>query len=159
MTITGKNFPDLPLVDFGDTRGGSIISSTDKFIVLPTPRGSAGYVDVTVADRATEGVATYPDGFLYTDDEPGSVTTTTEVTVTSGPPSSTTSSAPSPPSSTNPPSNGGSIDDWLGAVLVTPEGLTLAPPSPDDPINSIPVELWAGELCNEPVCPGWVLQG
>jgi subtilisin family serine protease len=159
VTITGRNFPDLPLVDFGDTRGGSIISSTDKFIVLPTPRGSAGYVDVTVTDRATEGVATYPDGFLYTDDEPGSVTTTTEVTVTSGPPSSTTSSAPSPPSSTNPPSNGGSIDDWLGAVLVTPEGLTLAPPSPDDPINAVPIERWAGELCNEPVCPGWVLQG
>jgi subtilisin family serine protease len=158
VTITGKNFPDLPLVEFGDTRSGSIISSTDKFIVLPTPRGSAGHVDVTVTDRATEGVATYPDGFLYTDEEPGSVTTTTAVTATGSPPSSTTSSAPSPPSST-PPSNGGSIDDWLGAVLVTPEGLTLALPSPNDPINAIPVERWAGELCNEPVCPGWVLQG
>ncbi|MCP3975814.1 MAG: S8 family serine peptidase [bacterium] len=155
VTITGVNFPEHPLVDFGDVRASSIVSNTDKLIIVSTPRGTVGLVDVTVSDRVTDVEATFEDGFLYLDD--GSAPTTTAATTTSIAP--TTSSAPGPTSTTYPPSDGGSIDDWLGAVLVTPEGLTLAPPAPGDPINSIPVELWAGSLCDEPVCPGWVLQG
>lgn len=155
VTITGVNFPEHPLIDFGDVRASSIVSNTDKLIIVSTPRGTVGWVDVTVSDRVTDVEATFEDGFLYLDD--GSSPTTTAATTTSTTP--TTSSAPGPTSTTYPPSDGGSIDDWLGAVLVTPEGLTLAPPAPGDPINTIPVELWAGSLCDEPVCPGWVLQG
>ena len=156
VTITGVNFPEHPLIDFGAVRASSIVSNTDKLIIVSTPRGTVGLVDVTVGDRVSDLEATFPDAFQYLDD--GSAPTTT-VAVTTTSVASTTSSAPGPTSTTYPPSSGGSIDDWLGAVLVTPEGLTLAPPAPGDPINSIPVELWAGSLCDQPVCPGWVLQG
>jgi hypothetical protein len=151
VTVTGDNFPERPLVDFGELRAATIVTATDSFIVLQAPRGTPGLVDVKVSDGSTGESATYPDGYLYVG--PDSPTTTT-----AGPASSTTAAPPTTvavPPTTAPPS--GSIDDWLEGVLVTPDGLNLAPVDPTDPMSQIPIELWAGSLCEQPVCPGWVL--
>ncbi|MCP4964789.1 MAG: S8 family serine peptidase [bacterium] len=172
VTITGGNLPELPEVTFGE-RGVEIVSViAPTFIVVDTPPGSAGFVDVTVTDRTTGAATVYRDGFQYVAD--GEVPATTTTTTTS--PSLTTTTVMSPSTtittttsaapttsttlvtSTTMPVPDGTLDDWLEDVLRTPEGLDLAPPAVDDPINAFPVELWAGALCDEPVCPGWVLE-
>jgi hypothetical protein len=104
---------------------------------------------VKVTDGATDDFAVYEDGYLYVGPETPT-TTNPNPTTTGAPPTTGTT-----PPTTLPP--GGGIDDWLDWVLVTPDGLNLAPLDPSDPMSQIPVELWAGSLCQEPVCPGWVL--
>jgi hypothetical protein len=166
VTITGENLPELPEVRFGE-RGAEIISVTaPTFIAVDTPPGTAGFVDVTVVDRATGATTIYRDGYQYvaerqepattTTGPPSPTTTTTTITTTTGP-VSTTSTTQAAPTTVVPIPNE-TLNDWLDDVLRTPEGLELAQPAPDDPINQLPVELWAGALCDEPVCPEWVLE-
>ena len=147
VTITGDNFPERPQVFFGELRASTIVTATGGFLVVRAPQGAPGLVDVLVIDPATGEEAVYPAGYLYVGpDGPG---TTTTAPTTQAPTTTTVTTTTSPP--------GGGIDDWLDGVLVTPEGLTLVEPAADDPIRDIPLELWAGSLCDEPVCPGWVL--
>jgi hypothetical protein len=37
VTVTGANFPERPLVDFGALRASTIVTATDSFIVLQAP--------------------------------------------------------------------------------------------------------------------------
>jgi len=136
----------------GELRASTIVSAAEGFIVVQSPRGTPGLVDVTVSDGPTGESATYPDGYLYVGPDSPTTTTAEPASTTTAAPPSTTSAPP-----TTLPPEGGGIDDWLDGVLVTPDGLTLAPVDPNDPMSRIPVELWAGSLCEEPVCPGWLL--
>jgi subtilisin family serine protease len=155
VTITGKELPEDPIVSFGDRTAPVVAVAAPTFIVVTSPPGELGLVDVVVTNRAGDDAATYADGFEFVADEgPATTTTTLEATTSSAAP---TTSVGTPDTTTvSPP--GGDLDDWLDGVLVTPEGLELAPPAADDPFGQIPVEWWAGAICAEPVCPGWVIQ-
>ncbi len=173
VTITGKNLPGSVDVFFGE-QGAEVVSVVaPSFIVVDTPPGAAGWVNVTVVDSATGDEAVLENGFLYTEDgvEPPPSTTTTSgpavtttiavTTTSSGPTSTTTPGATTvPPNSTTgaPELPSDHFQDWRDSLLRTPEGLTLAPPAADDPINSLALDAWIGALCDEPVCPGWVLE-
>lgn len=172
-TISGSNLPASPTVYFGERAVEVVTVVAGTFIVVDTPPGEAGWVDVRVVDRATGDEATLVNGYLYLDNEqppppstlpptttsPPSpttvaVTSTTATTATTAPttsmPATTTTAptvAPSP-----------SLEDWRDSLLQTPEGLTLAPVPEDSPIAAIPLDVWVGALCVEPMCPGWVLE-
>jgi serine protease len=181
VSITGTNLPDDPEVFFGDRGARIILVAAPTFIVVNSPAGAAGSVSITVADRSGRGFVTLPGAFTYVDSDgspPPSVTippvptttpwpTTTPPTTTGAPPVTTTTVIwptttfvqPSTTSTTSPVTpQPPSLDDWVDGVLRTPDGLTLAPPAADDPIASLPVSAWVGALCDEPVCPGWVLE-
>lgn len=174
VTITGSNLPENPEVFFGDRRAELISVVAPNFIVVNTPAGNPGWVDVIVVDRDTGETTVSSQGFAYVaDDEapPEATTTTTPTTIPRStiPPTSspttlaTTTAAPTTtvaPSTTAPLSvtEEVSIDDWVDSLLRTPEGLSLGPPAADATIGHIPVSLWVGELCEQPVCPGWVLE-
>lgn len=180
VTITGSNLPENPEVLFGERRAELISVVAPNFIVVNTPAGNPGWVDVTIVDRATGAATVFAQGFAYvTDDQAPPVTTTattprsTSTTTILGAISSTSTSTTrvtttmAVPSSTTlatsttiplPMPDQVSIDDWVDALLLTPEGRTLAPPAADAAMGRIPVSLWIGELCNEPLCPGWVLE-
>ncbi|MDJ0498935.1 MAG: IPT/TIG domain-containing protein, partial [Acidimicrobiia bacterium] len=174
VTITGSDLPENPEVLFGERRAELISVVAPNFIVVNTPAGNPGWVDVTVLDRDTGATTVLAQGFAYLEEDqaPPETTTTTTTTTLPGatiPPTSspttlaTTTTAPtttSAPSTTAPLPEPEqlSIDDWVDSLLQTPEGLTLAPPAADAAIGRIPVSLWIGELCEEPVCPGWVLE-
>ena len=171
VTITGRNLPELPEVFFGDRTGEIVSVVASTFIVVDTPPGNPGWVDVTINDRATGESTVLSNAYAYVDDgdDPppttttvASVTTTVGVTTTTGAATTTTlpvvTTGPPPSTSTPPTAPSPDFRDWRDSMLQTPEGLTLAPPAADDPINSIPVDLWVGALCDEPVCPGWVLE-
>lgn len=155
VTITGKELPDDPIVSFGDRTASIVAVAAPTFIVVISPPGELGPVDVVVTNRAGDDAAAYADGFEYVPDEDPATTTTTPATSTSG--VAPTTGAGTPDTTTVPPP-AGDLDDWLDGVLVTPDGLELAPPAPGDPFGKIPVEWWAGAICEEPVCPGWVIQ-
>jgi subtilisin family serine protease len=166
VTITGKNFPENPTVFFGERTAEIVSVIAPTFIVVDTPASGAGQVDVVVLDPGTGAETRLANGFTYLDDNPGptsttttvpSPTTTLAVTATTAP-IPTTTAAPTTTSTAPEPPDTGSIDDWLDQVLRTPDGLTLAQPAPDDPIGRLSVDFWAGALCDEPVCPGWVLE-
>jgi subtilisin family serine protease len=170
-TVTGRNLPELADVYFGNRRAETVSIMAPTFVVVDVPPGVAGPVDVVLVDRATGDETMFPDGFTYIDEDndPGptpategptttlAVTTTTPATTTSTSIAPTTSSTPTTAPPVAPPQ--GTLDDWLESVLRTPEGLTFADPAPDDPMASLPLEAWAGALCDEPVCPGWVVEG
>ena len=160
VSISGVELPEDPTVWFGERKAAIISVAAPTFIVVEAPTSEPGYVDVVVVDRATGDEAVYERGYRYLEDAGALSTTTTTTTtslpttVTTSPPPSTTTSAPAGAPT---PTDGG-LDGWLDGLLITPDGLTLAPVAPDDPIALIPVQAWVGELCDEPVCPGWVLE-
>ncbi|MCP3999206.1 MAG: S8 family serine peptidase [bacterium] len=175
VTITGKDLPELADVYFGERSAEIVSIIAPTFIVVDTPPGAAGWVDVKIVDRGTGASFVLSNGFLYTDDGqepppstttslvPGSTTTTITSPATTAAPTTTTL-----PSSTTlipvPTTTANEISpddfgDWRDSLLRTPEGLTLAPPAADDRINSLPLDLWVGTLCDQPICPGWVLEG
>lgn len=169
VTITGKNLPEIADVFFGERRAQIVALTAPTFVIVDLPPGGAGSVDVVVVDKATGDRAVLPSGFTYHDDgDPEPTTTTAPPTATTAatttlPPVTTPTT--SPPSSTLPTTTasppvapGDTLQDWLDGVLRTPEGLTLADPAADDRMADLPTELWAGALCDEPVCPGWVLE-
>lgn len=175
VTITGRNLPEVADVYFGNRRAETVSIMAPTFIVVDVPPGIAGPVDVLVVDKATGEETVFPDGFTYIAEDADPVpptttapTTTIAVTTTLGVtttiPATTTSTSIAPTTSyaptTAPPvvPPRQTLDDWLKSVLRTPEGLTLADPAPDDPMAALAVETWAGALCDEPVCPGWVLE-
>lgn len=176
VTITGSNLPENPEVFFGDRRAELISVVAPNFIVVNTPAGNPGSVNVTVVDRDTGETTVLRQGFAYVaDDEapPEATTTTTTKAPQSAAIPSTSSPTTLPPSTVAPttstilaPSTIAppavaeqvSIDDWVDSLLRTPEGLTLSPPAADAAISRVPVSLWVGELCRQPVCPGWVLE-
>lgn len=178
VTITGSNLPELADVYFGDRTAGIVSVVAPTFLVVNTPPGAAGFVDVTVVDRATGDQTTYEHGYRYVEEGQEPVTTTTTSTTTPTTATTTTggvtettiqvtTTMAAPTTSTSPVLTSTTLpnvapdptlDDWLDSVLRTPEGLTLAPPAADAAISRFPVELWAGALCDEPVCPGWVLE-
>lgn len=170
VTITGRNLPELPEVSFGDRTAEIVSVVAPTFIVVDTPPGNPGWVDVTITDRATGNSAVLVNAFAYTEvgEAPPpttttvvppsttiGVTTTTGVVPTTQP---TATTGPPPPTTAPPVAPLPDLRDWRDSLLQTPAGLTLAPPAADDPINSIPVDLWIGALCDDPVCPGWVLE-
>jgi subtilisin family serine protease len=178
VTITGRNLPELVDIYFAERRAQLVSVMAPTFVVVDLPPGTPGSVDVRLVDRTTGEEAILPDGFTYraadtgptptTTAAPGPATTTT-VGVTTTTPTATTSpvflpSTSLPPSTsvapptTAPLPDGDSLQNWLDSVLRTPQGLTLAEPAADDRMAQLPVELWAGAVCNEPVCPGWVLE-
>lgn len=175
VTITGKDLPELAEVYFGERTAEIVSILAPTFIVVDTPPGTAGWVDVAIVDRSTGDTFVLTNGFLYTveGEEPPPSTTTTLVpvstTTTIVPPpttASTTTSTPTTettlnpvPTTTAPEIPTDEFRDWRDSLLRTPEGLTLAHPAADDPINSLPVDLWVGTLCDQPICPGWVLEG
>ncbi len=172
VTITGQNLPELPEVFFGERSAEIVSVAAPTFIVVDTPPGNPGWVNIKVVDRATGDTVTLDNGYLYTqegEEPPPSTTTTTVpgttttlgITTTTGPTTTQPSVTTMPPVPTTVPPDVpiDAFRDWRDSLLRTPEGLTLAPPAPDDPINSIPLDLWIGALCDEPVCPGWVLEG
>jgi hypothetical protein len=155
VTITGKELPHDPIVSFGDRTASIVAVAAPTFIVVISPPGELGPVDVVVTNRTGDDAATYADGFEYiAEGDSGTPTTTSAVTTSSAAPTTTVGTL----NTTTASPRGGGLDDWLDDVLVTPEGLTLAPPAADDPFGRIPVEWWAGAICDEPVCPGWVIQ-
>ena len=174
VTITGSNLPEDPEVLFGERRAELISVVAPNFIVVNTPAGNPGWVDVSVVDRETGATTVLAQGFAYLEEgqAPPETTTTTTTTTLPGatlPPTSspatlaTTTAAPTTTmapttTATLPEPEQVSIDDWVDSMLRTPEGLTLAPPAADAAIGRIPVSLWIGELCEDPVCPGWVLE-
>ncbi len=137
------------------------------FIVVDTAAGGEGPVDVVIVDQGTGDEGRLRNGFTYLAEspEPTPTTTTTPAPTTTlavtaaTAPTSTTTAAPTTTSAAPGPPDTGSIDDWLDQILKTPNGLTLAPPAPDDLIRRLSVDFWAGALCDAPVCPGWVLEG
>ena len=176
VTITGEHLPAEADVLFAERRGELVSAVAGSFLVVDTPPGPKGTVTVRVIDRNSGETAELPNAFTYTvaGEEPAPTTTTTvtapQSTTTTGPtttlaitttttahPTATSTTEP-PVSTTEPPLPDTSFDDWLDSVLQTPDGLTLALPADDDPITGFPVELWAGAFCDEPVCPGWVLE-
>lgn len=181
VTIAGSNLPENPEVLFGERRAELISVVAPNFIVVNTPAGNPGWVDVTIVDRDTGAATVFAQAFAYVTDDvapPDTTTTTTpgtsSTTTTPGatvPSTSTPTTQMAPttaaPSSTTmatsttiplPLPDHASIDDWVDSLLRTPEGLTLAPPAADAAIGRLPVSLWIGELCDEPLCPGWVLE-
>lgn len=169
VTITGRNLPELVDVYFGDRRAEIVSVMAPTFIVVDAPNGTPGPVDVRVMDRVTGDSVVFPAGFTYVDQSEDpmpttttgptttlAVTTTTPGTTAPATAAPTTAAAPTTVPPVLPPQT--TLDDWLDQVLRTPEGLTLAEPAADDLMASLPVELWAGALCDEPVCPGWVLE-
>jgi hypothetical protein len=158
VTISGAELPDDPTVWFGDARASIVTVAAPTFIVVDAPAGRVGSVDVRVVDTGSGDGTVLADGFTYVGaDEDGAVPTTVEGADPgagdSTPAAPTTSHAAPTPNV----SAGGDLDEWLDGMLVTPDGLTLAPLSGIHPLASIPTAMWAGALCNEPVCPGWVL--
>ena len=160
--------PDVPEVSF--VRGQletvrqdprAALAELTRAVELDPDYADAHYA-LAQAARATGDEAVYERGYRYLEDEDAPTTTSTTTSV----PVTTTLGAPPAPSTTTtgptgdpePEPAGGGLDDWLDGVLVTPEGLTLAPVAPDDPIGLISVESWVGQLCDEPICPGWVLE-
>jgi len=170
VTITGRNLPELPEVFFGDRTAEIVSVAAPTFIVVDTPPGNPGWVDVKITNRATGASTVLPNAFAYTEEGETpppttttlatTTTTTLGVTTTTAPPATTTlpiTTEPPPP--TGPPNvPQPDLRDWRDSLLRTPQGLTLAPPAADDPITGFPVELWIGALCDEPICPGWVLE-
>lgn len=63
VTILGRNFPDYPVVTFGN-RPAPVLYRSDTQLVVRTPAHRARFVDVTVGDRAGASV-TLPAGFRY----------------------------------------------------------------------------------------------
>ena len=176
VTITGANLPELPDVFFGDERAQVVSVVAPTFIVVDTPPGEPGWVNVRVVDRASGDEAVLDNAYLYVEEgvePPPSTTTTTAwvpptttpiVTTTTLPVTTTPTTAPvvttlPPATTTMPPAPvGDPFQDWRDSMLRTPEGLELAPPAADDPINNIPLDVWIGNYCDQPVCPGWVLE-
>ncbi len=157
-TITGVELPADPTVWFGERQAEIVVVASPTFIVVDTPPAPAGPVDVRVVDDDAGVDLVYVDGFTYVDPTDGTATTTTTVAPTTTGPEDDGGGAP-PATPPTDPTDGESLDEWLDGVLVTPEGLTLAPAPSDSPLFGIPVTAWVGELCEQPVCPGWVLEG
>lgn len=178
VTITGRNLPELVDIYFAERRAQLVSIMAPTFVVVDLPPGTPGSVDVRLVDKTTGEEVIVPHGFTYRDTDsgptpattaaPSPATTTTVVATTTTPaaPTSTvflpSTSMPAPtsaaPTTTTPLPNGDELQDWLDRVLKTPQGLTLAEPAEDDRMTQLPVELWAGAVCNDPVCPGWVLE-
>ncbi len=173
-TITGRELPELVDVFFGDQRAEIISVTAPTFIVVDTPPGEPGWVNVRVVDRVSGDEAVMDNAFLYInegEEPPPTTTTTTSTTIWSpattttlggGQPTTTTpvvTTIPVTPTTTVVPVNPfDELNDWRDSLLQTPEGLTLAPPAADDPINSLSLDVWIGAFCDEPICPGWVLE-
>jgi hypothetical protein len=164
VTITGEELPSSPSVYFADRSAEVVSAVAGSFIVVDVPAGQPGSVDVTVTDRTAGELTTFASGFTYiapgVEPEPTTTTMPATTSTTAGSTAPTTTTAIPTTTTTSPSASppGGSLDDWLDSVLQTPEGLTLAPPAPGDPIGQIPASFWAGALCDQPVCPGWVLE-
>jgi hypothetical protein len=162
VTITGRDLPERPTVYFGERTGEVIASFGGTFVVVDTPAGDAGAVDVRVIDPGSGEEAMLDDAFTYVAGDDGPAPTTTQPTTsTTSAPGTTTSLPPgtvTAPPTTNP-IPGSDFGDWRDSLLITPEGLTLAPIPPDNPMAVIPLDVWVGALCDQPICPGWVLDG
>jgi hypothetical protein len=165
VTITGVELPEDPIVWFRDRTATVVAVAAPTFIVVETPPQPAGPVDVRVQDRDGDDEAIYLDGFLYTNEDDGTLPDPTPTTTVLGDPPNTTLPGGSP-TTTNagpvPPTDGSdpaiNLDEWAESMLVTPEGLNLAPVPQGLAIASMPVLGWVGVLCDQPVCPGWVLE-
>ena len=175
VTITGKLLPEQPDVYFGESQAEIVTVVAPNFIIVDTPPGELGWVNVRVVDSATDDEAVMDNAFLYTEGnvEPPPTTTTTTtfsptpttqpITTTSFTPGPTTTTpvvTTLPPTPTTQPwiNPMEEFDKWRDSLLRTPEGLNLAPPAPDDPMSRVPLDAWIGALCDEPICPGWVLE-
>ena len=156
VTITGAELPSNPTVWFADQRADVVVVAAPTVIVVDAPANPAGAVDVRVVNSDTGDEAVYPSGFLYTDDS-GQPSTTLAATTTASP-DTTTSPTTTVTATPVDPDSDANLDEWLNGALVTPEGLNLAPVAADNPIASIPVFGWLGVLCDEAVCPGWVIE-
>ena len=77
VTISGTNLANARVVDFGTAAVASFISDTANQIVLVSPPGTAGIVDVTVTTSRGTSVTSARDEFAY-------LGATTSYTVTDG---------------------------------------------------------------------------
>ena len=133
VTITGVEMPEDPIVWFGDRTASVVAVAAPTFIVVETPAHPAGPVDVRVKDRDSDDDATYLDGFLYTDEDDGAPPPdpTTTTIPDDAPGTTIPGGSPTTDAGTVPPTDGSdsviNLDEWLGSMLVTPEGLNLAP--------------------------------
>ena len=156
VTITGDELPDDPVVFFGDRRAEVVAAAPPSFVLVATPPGAAGLVDVSVV--AGDGTtATRPGAFRYLEPEVGPTAPTTMAPTPDGDAAPTSTLDPSVTTSAVIADD--DLDDWVDDTLVTPDGLVLGLPAPDAAIGNLPATWWAGALCDEPVCPGWVLEG
>jgi hypothetical protein len=165
VTITGENLPVQPTVHFGARTASVIVVAGDSFIVVDTPAGEPGPVDVRVVDAVAQEEVTLPDAFAYLADSEGPIPTTrpqettpapvTSTTVASG---TTTSLSPGTMPAPTTAATSESLDSWRDSLLTTPDGLRLVPVASGNPIAGIPVDVWVGALCDEAICPGWVMR-
>ena len=160
VTILGDGFPGRPIVTFGETLAEVVVAEPTAIVVRTRP-APPGLVAITVADRSGDPTATLADAFAFEsegDDPPVPTTTsptpTTTIPVSSPTVAPTTTTPPAP----GPTPTGGDIDDWLDGMLRTPAGLELAEPPQGSAILQISVLDWAGNMCDEPECPGWVIR-
>lgn len=65
VTITGTNLANATEVDFGSTKVTSFTSDTATSIILNTPPGAVGVVDVRVVTPIAESAANAADQFAY----------------------------------------------------------------------------------------------
>jgi hypothetical protein len=140
-----------------------------------------GPATVTVTDVATGDAVVLEDAFTYvgegpttttsstttTTTRPGSPTTTTTTTTLVGEITTTTTTlaittsttAPTTTTTTIPVSADPSAEmqQWLADTLITPD-TELAELPGDDPFAAIAAGTWSTELCEDPVCDGWVVR-
>ncbi|HMK97868.1 MAG TPA: S8 family serine peptidase [Acidimicrobiales bacterium] len=169
VTIFGANLPNNPVVTVGSVDEAVATASPTEIDVMVGAM-SAGNYDVTVYNAAQTESATLPNGLTIgspgttttaaggstTTTAGGATTTTVHATTTTAGPGTTTTTASNGTTSTT--AAGGSTSTTSqpttttttalttttgpGGTIVGPDGMTLAPVSANDPINSVPVGEW-----------------
>jgi large repetitive protein len=65
VTVTGTNFTDASVVDFGTTAGTGLVVNSATSISITSPAGTAGTIDVTVTTPLATSATSAADEFTY----------------------------------------------------------------------------------------------